>query len=695
MNAFVNAAPLANLLGIQDNSGRPPVIDPEVLPSHLPLVYLYTEKGPTIPQLVAGDTLNTIFGAKTLDPRSPYYNHQSVLANALQGAGNAIFVQRVVPANAGPKARLLLSVDIVADNIPQFERNADGSFRRDANGARIPDGTPKAGHKLKWVLNDWNSGGTPQAFGAVTSKAGSITGAGAAQSTVYPIMELEVSFVGGYGNNLGLRLMAPTTISPAPTNDTLAEAVKAFMYRLQLVQRTDAASTPTPIETLQGEQFLDFALSPSAYDRTTDRELSAQSLILQSYQDLDSPGFPPTYGPFGRMHIYRSNLQQVLAMIGAAEAPEGLLPTPTMNSTSEFLYMVNPFTGTDLNGVPYYTLEVQGPADGGMLFGETSTHYAAGGSDGTMSNAAFDTLVRDQLLNFGEGEADLLDWAMYPLSTIYDTGFSMDTKMAMLTPIGKRKDVWVALSTQDITQDQNTAAEETSIATALRTAARNYPESIMYGTSVCRAIVIGHSGYLINDPYKGLLPLTIEFATKCARFMSAGNGVWRRGLGFDVPPNNQISMFRGVNVTFKPAITRAKDWNIGLVWVQNYDRRTLFWPAVQTVYEDDSSVLNAAINMFVAVELEKVAQRAWRDLTGISNLTAEQFVERSNRLITQMTQGRFDDRVIIRPNTFYTAADEQRGYSWSCRIDMFAPNMKTVGTYTVRANRISDLNQGP
>jgi hypothetical protein len=173
--------------------------------------------------------------------------------------------------------------------------------------------------------------------------------------------------------------------------------------------------------------------------------------------------------------------------------------------------------------------------------------------------------------------------------------------------------------------------------------------------------------------------------------MGSGIGSWTSGRAFDKPGNNRVTMFKGVNAEWRNINVRENDWANGLVWVQNYDRRSLFWPGIQTVYDDDSSVLNSAANMMIAVELQKVAERTWRDLTGISYLTPEQFVERSDRLIKTRTQGRFDNRVVVVPETFFTQNDEQRGYSWSCKIHLYAPNMKTVGTFTIVAHRISDL----
>ena len=72
-------------------------------------------------------------------------------------------------------------------------------------------------------------------------------------------------------------------------------------------------------------------------------------------------------------------------------------------------------------------------------------------------------------------------------------------------------------------------------------------------------------------------------------------------------------------------------------------------------------------------------------------LTPDQFIARSDALIKANVAGKFDARVVIVPETFYTSDDDQRGYSWSCNIHMYAPNMKTVGTFTIVAHRIEDL----
>jgi hypothetical protein len=517
------------------------------------------------------------------------------------------------------------------------------------------------------------------------------------QSILYPVAEFEASFFGKKGNNFGIRLVAPTTASSAPLNDNLFNAIKAYVYRLSLVSRLDAASTVNVVETLNGEQAFDFSFKPDAIDPASDTDLSIQNTFLKAYQDIDTPAMTPLYSPFGKIKIYDQYLRTVLAMVGAVEAPLGLLAEDTMDADSEWLYSVNLVTGTDEHNVPYYSVEIEGAANGGIRFTEATAVWAEGGSDGTMTFESHDALVRNEMTNYGQTGPELLDDAKYPFSFYYDSGYTLETKLALLTPLGLRKDIVVVLSTQDVSQPMNTATIEASIATTLKNAARLYPESEIHGTKVCRAMVIGHAGELINSKYRGVnghrhLPLTIEFAAKSARYMGAGTGIWNSAAAFDMPPNNQIEKFKNVNITFKSANARLRDWQNGLVWAQNYDMRSIYWPGLQTVYDDDTSVLNSYFNMVIAVDLEKVGQRAYRDLTGISGkMTKAQFIMRSNQLILDRTEGRYDSRVTVIPDTYFTAADEQRGYSWKTDIHMYGENMRTVGTYTVVAHRSSEL----
>lgn len=692
MSTPINAAPYTNWLGIQDDSTAQQSVQPLQVPTHLPVCPLYTPWGPTDTTLITPNQMTALYGADVFNQRSAYYNHQSLYAQTILGQGNQIMVKRLIPEDAGPQARILLSLDIVAEPaLQQYQRNSDGSYSLDQNGNKIPvtgAGSTKPGFIAKWVINQWLSGENAQGFGAVTSRQGSLTNSTSTQSTLYPIMEFEATFVGAQGNNLGFRLIVPTGAdASAPLNVSEAERVGAWILRMQFVQRANATSSPVVTPTQLGEQYADFTLLPNAYDVNTDQNLDFQFVLANSYSQHGQPSTPPTYGPFENAHIYTTYLTQILAEIGATEAPNGTLPSTTFTGASDpNLYLVNPFTAVSLENVPYYTLQLQGPSAGGAIFTPNSTFYGAGASDGTMTLQSYDADVNTWFAGF-----DNQDLAKYPFSVVYDSGFTLQTKYSMISLLGQRPDIWLMLCTQSALDPQNTPDQDMSTAQALAQMVGTYPESVVYGTAACRAAIIGGSGYLLNSSYSSLVPLSLQLAQTFAAYMGAGNGIWNATVPPDENPQNIISLFRKVNASYMTATARSGAWSTGLVWVENFDMNTQYFPALASVYNNDTSVLKALMNVIIACDLIKIAHQARRTLSGISSLTQAQFVQRSNQLILNLTKGRYAGRVQISPNTYYTPQDQQNGYSWSCAITMYANNMMTVGSETIIAKRLSSL----
>lgn len=146
-----------------------------------------------------------------------------------------------------------------------------------------------------------------------------------------------------------------------------------------------------------------------------------------------------------------------------------------------------------------------------------------------------------------------------------------------------------------------------------------------------------------------------------------------------------------ISITWVPASVRNRNWDAGLNWVQSYDRRSFHFPALKTVYTDDTSVLNSFVTAMAICELNKIAHAAWREFTGVSNLTPAQLVERVNNFVIGRTQNRFDSRFVIQPDANLTEMDRLRGFSWTLPIKIYAQNMRTVMTTYVQAYRMEDL----
>jgi len=692
-STIVNAAPMTRMLGTQDLSTRQLVPEPEVIPTHLPKVYIYAQKGPVAPQLVVGNSMTSMYGADSFDLRKPWATHATVLAKLINAQGNALMMERIKPDDAAPPASIRLYLDVLPTEVPVYKRNADGSYEVDANNLPIPKGTLVPGFKAKWVTAqvtpDVNGEDT---FGSANPVAGDQTDTTThVQSQRFPILDLRVSSFGNYGNNLGLRMWAPTSKSSMPIDDRLIASEKAYPFRIACVSRLDENTTPSTVETMYAEQYLNVVLKPNVIDKNTDALVSIHDVFIQSYQELNNAnGSPPHYGPFSAMRVYDDNVETLLKQFHAAEVPY-------IDEFSDFKdeageeYRFNLFSGVSSQAVPYVSYQVVNTAANSTRMTENATIYAAGGSDGTMNETEFAKLVAIAVGEYANENSIFQDTAKYPESIIYDSGFPLTTKYALMDFMAIRKDTAVVVSTHDVLGPVLSASQESALAVALRTRAQMYPESEFFGTATMRCMIVGRCGTLLNSQYRKKLPLTFEIATKAAKYMGASNGKWKSGFSFDTSPNNNINMFTDVNVTYTPATVRNKDWANGLVWVDNFDRKSLYFPALKTVYDNDTSVLNSFFTMMACVELEKIGERARRQYSGVSSLTNSQLVERVNEFVDAACLDKFDGRFVIKPDAYYTAADIARGYSWTLNIKIYAPNMKTVQTLQITSYRISDL----
>jgi len=832
MGEVLKATPRPIVRGIRDSSRRRLTPSPELLPQHLPFIPHFMRKGRETPQVAIGDDFNQMYGSESLNLIGKYATHQTPLALYVAGRGNTIMWKRLRTPGART-ALLRISLEVIPAEVPLWKRNTDGSYMLDANGDRIQmlDGLDQPafviGHRLVWhvgtsiypaamrgfgqaeVLSEYRQGSYNSTVAGDLSTLLDNT-ENVVTSTLYPWMELEVDSFGNWGNDVGIKIDAPNSDSLSPGDSSLMNTLGAYLYRFTTYERDESTSTALIQETIQGETSLDLTLKDNVVDGTGKQRTITDALI-QAYQYLNDPTITPVYGSFGRINVYKDNVDTILAIladggvtvntgtttIGEGDYDSSYLPKPNLvgqyfprgdsyrfnteagDPIPNRRHLLNVFTGVDQYGVPYYTFDVENSVNfAGTSFGDR-IHYATGGDDGLFMDSngkpdqkanlkLYDQLVAQEMANFGSLSATGwagLDVAKYPFSTIWDTGFSLSTKKKLLVPMSRRKDVnvWLAtLSVGDYTdpsvpdklasvwidsnvaltglvsavsayglndgdtvylrgqttlaqngtytyaisganytltavdntwglKGQQTADEEVQTALNLMSVIQGMPEAPIYGTPACRAVIVAQSGYLLNSLYKGLLPLTVDVADKVANYMGASNGRWTNQQQFDEDPGNVVTLFRDVNDIWRDDGAYNTAWENNIVWAQSYDRRQYFYPAFQTVYPYDDSVLNSAVLMMACCEIEKVVQLVWRRLTGNTRLTKEQFIERSNQLIADNTDGRFDGRFPIVPETGFTDGDNERGYSWYCTVKIGSGVMQTVGVMTIEAMRREDL----
>jgi hypothetical protein len=686
---IINGAPMSRNLGIKDDSRRTLAPVAEARPTHMPKVFGYAQKGDhTKAYPVIADSRDAIFGADSFDLRKKWANHATLYSNAFSAQGNMQMFQRVKPADAPDPATLRLWLDLLPTKVQDYERNADGTYKRNGTNQLIPVATKVPGFVGKWVVEAVDTLNGESTFGIAGNKAGDQTDTeSSTQSTRYPILDLKVSSFGSWGNNQAIRIWAPTTKSSNPVDQRLVEDQKVYPFFIACAERADELSTSRIVPTLSGSQQVPFSFKRGVIDRNTDKQLYLGDVFLDAYQDVGTPGMSPQFGQFGDIRLYDENIATVTGLVYAAEFAAANIHSDFDGSTDE-QYRVNLISGVSSTGAPYSAYQVVTGQPNSARLTENSSLYALGGGDGTMNNTAFAELVSVEFANYADENHPVQDSATNPESIFYDSGFPVETKKAMAQLLAIRKDIAVVAVTHEDGGRVLSDEEERSLATALLTHFQAYAESAYFGTAAARACIVGSSGYIMNSQWVKRAPASFEIAMKAAEYMGAANGKWKAGLAFDTAPRSQIDHMRDLALPFRPATARNKDWEAGLIWPQSYSRSRFFFPQLQTIYPDDTSVLNNFFTMLACVELQKIGEDVHRDFSGVSGgLTEEQLKERINAKILADVKDKFDNRYVITPDTTFTADDKLRGYSWTTTITIQSPMMKTVQTLIIETKR--------
>lgn len=673
--------------GVLDKSVPDPILTPKQYATHLPLWFIFAKKGHSGRVVADGGVRDQLFGAETFLPTSKYFTHQTEFANRVTGQGNQGIYQRVYSADA-KKSMMRIWLDVLPMAIPLYQRGSDGKYLLDSSGNPKPTGSTTPGFKVKFVKTpiDAQHGGD---FGQAGQMDGDqINGNNAVQSIRYPLFDIPVSFVGSYGDDLGFRMWAPVEGSRIAPDAELLEVNKAYPYIFACLDRS--SDTIQNIATKTGTQEMTAVLKRDQLKASVnDQPISFEPRFFEMYNDRERTNMAPLYGPFEEVHVYYANLESVLKQFYDAEKSfinqwsdfDG--SGYTANDSGE-IHRFNFVSGKSSKGVPYHSFLINRSASNAEAFSDISTVWAEGGADGDMSLEAFDKLVAVEMAKYADLNNEVTENRLgNPESIFWDSGFSAETKMALASFISVRKDTALVWCLQDAQQTKPlTAEEESSLAIALFTRGQMMPESSENGTAAMRFAIVAGDGRLIASDNRKRLPLSLELAVKSAQYMGAGNGLWKSSMAFSHGNRANLSMFRDVNVSWRPLESRKRDWANGMIYVQKKDMDTLFFPALRTGYNVEQSILTSFFTMMVFVDLQKIADRLWANWSGADSYTNEQFKKYVEKDFNDMTEGRYDNRVLLKATVNFRAVDEYNGFSWTLNIDVGADSQKTV-QYTI------------
>lgn len=664
--------------GFRDKSIPDPILINKQYPTHLPLWLSFMQRGPLDRQLAGTVVAEQLYGAKSFEEGSPYYTHVTDFIKQIGATGNQAIFQRIVAENAAAAA-MRLWFDVLPTQIPLYERGTDGKYILDTTGRPKPTGETTPGYKIqivKTVIDEAHGG----AFGQASQMDGNQTDPDTlVQSRRYPFQDIPVSSVGKYGNDLGIRQWAPTAGSRTPVDAEMIEDNKAYPYIISCLDR--ANDTVRTLQTTAGTQEITCVFKRNQVKVSVGRQvMSYEDRFFAMYNDRKRKGIAPLYGPFDQVHLYYENLETILKLFYAAEVPFIDEFSDFTGEGEDEIHRFNFLGGRSSRGVPYHSFLFDRSSAGTEAMSDISTSWAEGGADGDTDLDTLNRLVGVEMAKYGDiNEQVTEDRLGNPESFFYDSGFGSETKMILANFIAVRKDTFLVYCLRDAQAPRPyTADEESSLQIALFTRVQMMPESVDYGTPAARVLITACDGSLINEQGKKRLPLALEIGVKSAEYMGAANGLWKTAFRFSHGQRANVTMFKDVNVTWRPLAARQRDWANGMVYVQKKDMEDLFFPALQTAYAVKNSIFTSYFTTLVFVDLAKVSDRVWSQYSGADQYSNEQFKKYVEAEAYRQIEGKYDSRVQVVFTVVFTAVDEYNGFSWSLMVDVGADTMKTV-----------------
>ena len=387
-----------------------------------------------------------------------------------------------------------------------------------------------------------------------------------------------------------------------------------------------------------------------------------------------------------------------------------------MNIVSGINLDGNPYHAVCVNKTEYEALDFSGCKtndDGTRLMPynlwESATlvsdvlHYALNGKDGDLTDWGHEARIRQFYgLTYQYEEnwnpKNIVDRGRFPYNTIFDTGYTLETKKALCDFLTVREDVKVILSTQNCNQylkdptqpatasnimnpELNTMARDESVGTALQSRVQLMRESVIKGTACCRATIFAHAGTLFGT-YKHIVPMTLWLAIRGSEHYNtvSMNGTCK---GY---PNSQVNIFRTLNWVAPDEASHERHWNLGINYVQYYDMDNLHFPSIRTVYKYDTSVLLDDEFTDAIVFTKQAARDSWATYTGMDTPQAvyEALITKDlNARLLQIFNGRYTFDV----EAYQTVEEANRGYVQHVAINIESPAVKRVWLVDVICRR--------
>jgi len=604
------------------------------LPQHRPLMAVFARKGSSKVGWYNGDEFLETFGSETVDPKGPYFRNEQVFLQNAIFPNQGCFVTRLIPKDAKTSTSVLECI-VRPEDIQQYQRDAVGAFVLDSSGKKIPllDGgnnpVKLPGFTLQYRLRPLAE---DEVAGRIQPKEVEEAGV---TTYVYPIFDYVSASAGKYGDNTGFRFF----YNPASQDEDVHLNNQSLIYGFAPMHIPTGQSTPVAISSIYENRQIYFTPRPEQFDDDLQAYISFNDVVAANYTKQISVGGYTSILPYN-VNIYPDSFEAIGEKIAEVET----------FSTFSSPWMVNIVSLVDLNEHAYRCAVLHADSIG---LSDIQTHYLSGGNDGTMTNETYEELFRE-LLSMSL-IPELQDPGQYPINTIYDTGYSIETKFAMISCAAKHEYLNPIYSCQDASEDLYTLEQSVSVGDAILTRIRMTPESEVHNTPACRGTIMGQAGYLDSRTIKSIIPLTYWIAKKRSIFQ--GLKVTGEPAGEN---NNEVDDIININWFPYSEDTRELLTEKCINYAQIKKMTVPFFPFVQSAYSKPSSVLYSTFFVDVVCAHKYFSLEAWQAHVGRDVPVATLF-KWLKEYVEQKSFKVYSGKYPVTATAYQTAQDIQQG----------------------------------
>ena len=489
-----------------------------------------------------------------------------------------------------------------------------------------------------------------------------------------PILEYTIANPGHWGNLVGVQIYK----SNDKKQNTLGVMLDAVIYEAVVIEEDEVTGSQRVVTNIYGEPATYFTMKRDNIANGVDYFFD--EIMKNSYiEDEDKITRPQLFTSF-QLHV---DTVASLAVTPATYWKEDLLTNIRSDGTNGFRA-----------GLPIFA---QGGDDGFHDYGNSLIENRLDRSH------KYEAAVKSWLMTIDETNP-ITDMAQYPFSTLWDSGFTKETKIEFKNILQYRKDVWIAMAVTSVNrylqidddavfdyQPKLTNQESISLGMYYRTVFTGIPEAVSFGTPTVRATLIGQDGVNRNSMYRKRQTLNIDLFEKVAKYCGSGDGKWKSQYAFDQDGLNTINDWHDLSMDYLSPPVTDDAWDAGLIYVQNKDVKRKFYPTYQTLYPDDTSVLNNIFTMMACCWIEKAHFKGWTMVTGDSKSTNLEIAEKLDQYLNSTLQNAFDGRFITVSKTYYTDTDTANGFSFTTDTTIYSNMTKHTANYKITAHRMSDI----